>query len=96
MIALSRSSVFRPLIDSTLRAQSIELGETRFEVGYMGTAVALVEAGLGISCFAGTGSRPHQAAKGTVSPVNSAGRLAPDDPGDKGRTLIVARSQRVR
>ncbi|HWS70198.1 MAG TPA: LysR family transcriptional regulator [Steroidobacteraceae bacterium] len=49
MIALSRSSVFRPLIDSTLRAQSIELGETRFEVGYMGTAVALVEAGLGIS-----------------------------------------------
>jgi DNA-binding transcriptional LysR family regulator len=49
MIALSRSSAFRPLIDSTLRTQSIELGETRFEVGYMGTAVALVEAGLGIS-----------------------------------------------
>jgi DNA-binding transcriptional LysR family regulator len=49
MIVLSRSSAFRPLIDSTLRSQSIEPGETRFEVGYMGTAVALVEAGLGIS-----------------------------------------------
>jgi len=49
MIALSSSSAFRPLIDSTLRSQSIELGDTRFEVGYMGTAVALVEAGLGIS-----------------------------------------------
>jgi DNA-binding transcriptional LysR family regulator len=49
MIALSRSSAFRPLIDSTVRSQSIELGPTRFEVGYMGTAVALVEAGLGIS-----------------------------------------------
>lgn len=49
MIALSRSSAFRPLIDSTLRSQSIELGQTRFEVGYMGTAVALVEEGLGIS-----------------------------------------------
>lgn len=48
-IALSRSSVFRPLIDSTLSAQSIELGETHFEVGYMGTAVALIEQGLGIS-----------------------------------------------
>lgn len=49
LIALSRSSAFRALIDSTLRSQSIELGEPRFEVGYMGTAVALVEAGLGIS-----------------------------------------------
>lgn len=48
-IALSRASVFRPLIDSTLSAQSIQQGETHFEVGYMETAVALVEQGLGIS-----------------------------------------------
>lgn len=48
LISLSRSSAFRSLIDSTLRSLSVDL-ETRFEVGYMGTAVALVEAGLGIS-----------------------------------------------
>ncbi len=49
MIGLSRSSAFRPLIDSVLESQSVVLDSTRFEVGYMGTAVALVEAGLGVS-----------------------------------------------
>ena len=48
MIALSRSSAFRPLIDSVLSSQSIAVPR-KLEVGYMGTAVALVEAGLGIS-----------------------------------------------
>ena len=49
LIALSRSSAFRPLIDSVLASQSLDIGAPRLEVGYMGTAVALVEAGLGIS-----------------------------------------------
>ena len=49
MIALSRTSAFRPLIDSVLASQSVNVAGPRFEVGYMGTAVALVEAGLGIS-----------------------------------------------
>jgi DNA-binding transcriptional LysR family regulator len=48
-IALSRASAFRPLIDSVMASQSVALGPCRFEVGYMGTAVALAEAGLGIS-----------------------------------------------
>ena len=48
-IALSGSSAFRPLIDSTIANQAITLGPRRLEVGYMGTAVALVEAGLGVS-----------------------------------------------
>jgi DNA-binding transcriptional LysR family regulator len=48
-ISLSRSSAFRPLIESVLASQGIALGPSRFEVGYMGTAVALAEAGLGIS-----------------------------------------------
>ncbi|MEJ1964662.1 MAG: LysR substrate-binding domain-containing protein [Gammaproteobacteria bacterium] len=49
LIALGRSSAFRPLIDSVMSGQGIGTGEVRFEVGYMGTAVALVEAGLGLS-----------------------------------------------
>jgi DNA-binding transcriptional LysR family regulator len=49
LIALARTSAFRPLIDSVIAGQSISNGAPRFEVGYMGTAVALVEAGLGIS-----------------------------------------------
>lgn len=48
-IALSRASAFRALIDGVIASQSISFGPPRFEVGYMGTAVALVEAGLGIS-----------------------------------------------
>ena len=48
-IALSRSSAFRALIDSTFESQGVPVPPPRFEVGYMGTAVALVEAGLGIS-----------------------------------------------
>jgi len=48
-IALSRSSAFRPLIDSVMASQAVILGPRRFEVGYMGTAVALAEAGLGVS-----------------------------------------------
>jgi DNA-binding transcriptional LysR family regulator len=49
IIALGRTSAFRPLIDSVIASQAIEVSKPRFEVGYMGTAVALVEAGLGIS-----------------------------------------------
>lgn len=48
-IALSRSSTFRPLIDSVLASELATMPPLRFEVGYMGTAVALVEAGLGVS-----------------------------------------------
>jgi DNA-binding transcriptional LysR family regulator len=49
MITLTQSSAFRPLIDSIIASQALDFGTPRFEVGYMGTAVALVEAGLGIS-----------------------------------------------
>lgn len=49
MVALARTSAFRPLIDSVIVNQSVSVEAPRFEVGYMGTAVALVEAGLGIS-----------------------------------------------
>jgi DNA-binding transcriptional LysR family regulator len=48
-IVLSRASAFRALIDELLAKQSISMPPPRFEVGYMGTAVALAEAGLGIS-----------------------------------------------
>jgi DNA-binding transcriptional LysR family regulator len=48
-IALTPSSAFRPLIDSTFENLELRVPKTRFEVGYMGTAVAFVEAGLGIS-----------------------------------------------
>lgn len=49
LISLSRTSAFRPLIDSMLAGQAGHVLAPRFEVGYMGTAVALVEAGLGLS-----------------------------------------------
>ena len=48
-IALSQSSAFRPLVDNAFASLGIVPARPRFEVGYMGTAVALVEAGLGIS-----------------------------------------------
>lgn len=48
-ISLSRSSAFRPLIDSVFASLGAPGERPRFEVGYMGTAVALVEAGLGVS-----------------------------------------------
>jgi DNA-binding transcriptional LysR family regulator len=48
-ISLSQSSAFRPLIDSVFASLGLPLTRPRLEVGYMGTAVALVEAGLGIS-----------------------------------------------
>jgi DNA-binding transcriptional LysR family regulator len=49
IIALARTSAFRPLIDSVIASQALDVWAPRFEVRYMGTAVALVEAGLGIS-----------------------------------------------
>ena len=48
-ISLSPSSAFRPLVDNIFASLGIAVERPRFEVGYMGTAVALVEAGLGIS-----------------------------------------------
>lgn len=48
-ISLSQSSAFRPLVDNVFALLGIAPPRPRFEVGYMGTAVALVEAGLGIS-----------------------------------------------
>lgn len=47
-ISLSESSASRPLIDHTFASLGIEAARPKFEVGYMGTAVALVEAALGI------------------------------------------------
>ena len=48
-VSLSPSSAFRPLVDNIFATMDIAVARPRFEVGYMGTAVALVEAGLGIS-----------------------------------------------
>ncbi len=48
-IALTPTSAFRALIDLTVRELKLVMPAPRFEVGYMGTAVALVEAGLGVS-----------------------------------------------
>ncbi|MCC6377236.1 MAG: LysR family transcriptional regulator [Burkholderiales bacterium] len=48
-ISLSRSSAFRPLVDNVLASLGAVVDRPRFEVGYMGTAVALVEAGLGVA-----------------------------------------------
>jgi DNA-binding transcriptional LysR family regulator len=48
-IALTHSSAFRPRVDGVFASLGIATAQPRFEVGYMGTAVALVEAGLGIS-----------------------------------------------
>jgi len=48
-IALSQSSAFRPLVDNVFASLGVVPARPRFEVGSMGTAVALVEAGLGIS-----------------------------------------------
>ena len=48
-ISLSQSSAFRPLVDNVFASLGLAPARPRFEVGYMGTAVALVEAGLGIS-----------------------------------------------
>lgn len=48
-ISLTPSSAFRPLVDNVFASLGLPLARPRFEVGYMGTAVALVEAGLGIS-----------------------------------------------
>lgn len=49
MISLSSTSAFRPLIDKTFEKLGLPMATPRFEVGYMGTAVALVEEGLGVS-----------------------------------------------
>jgi DNA-binding transcriptional LysR family regulator len=48
-IALTTTSAFRSLIDATYQQLRLRMPAPRFEVGYMGTAVALVEAGLGVS-----------------------------------------------
>ncbi len=48
-ISLSESSAFRPLVDNVFASLDITPLPPRYEVGYMGTAVALVEAGLGLS-----------------------------------------------
>ncbi len=48
-ISLSQTSAFRPLVDNVFASLGVAPARPRFEVGYMGTAVALVEAGLGIS-----------------------------------------------
>lgn len=48
-ISLSQSSAFRPLVDNVFASLGLVPARPCFEVGYMGTAVALVEAGLGIS-----------------------------------------------
>lgn len=48
-ISLTASSAFRPLVDNVFASLGIAPPQPRYEVGYMGTAVALVEAGLGIS-----------------------------------------------
>jgi DNA-binding transcriptional LysR family regulator len=49
LIALTSGSAFRAVTDATINHLDIAVKAPRFEVGYMGTAVALVEAGLGIS-----------------------------------------------
>ena len=49
MISLSQVSAFRPLVDNVFATLGVAQARPRFEVGYMGTAVALVEAGLGVS-----------------------------------------------
>ncbi|GMU72258.1 MAG: LysR family transcriptional regulator [Burkholderiales bacterium] len=48
-ISMSPSSAFRPLVDNAFAAAGVAVERPRFEVGYMGTAVALVEAGLGVA-----------------------------------------------
>jgi len=48
-ISLSPSSAFHPLVDQVFASLGVVPARPRFAVGYMGTAVALVEAGLGIS-----------------------------------------------
>jgi DNA-binding transcriptional LysR family regulator len=49
LIALSSGSAFRSLTEATIASLRLRTRAPRFEVGYMGTAVALVEAGLGVS-----------------------------------------------
>jgi DNA-binding transcriptional LysR family regulator len=49
LIALTGGSAFRATIDATLTHLGVAVKAAQFEVGYMGTAVALVEAGLGVS-----------------------------------------------
>lgn len=48
VIALTPGSAFRATTDATVRQLGLEVGPPVFEVGYMGTAIALAEAGLGI------------------------------------------------
>lgn len=48
LVAMSQSSGFQALIDPHLHKNGTVV-EPRFEVGYLGTAVGLVEAGLGIT-----------------------------------------------
>lgn len=48
-ISLSESSASRPLIEQAFASVGLQPVPPRFEVGYMGTAVALVEAGLGVA-----------------------------------------------
>lgn len=48
MIAMSHSSGFRTLIDPLLHQAGVAV-KPRFEVGYLGTAIGLAEAGLGIT-----------------------------------------------
>ncbi len=49
LIALTQQSVFRPLIDNARAATGRDVPANAYEVGFMSTAVAFVEAGLGIS-----------------------------------------------
>ncbi len=48
-IDLTSTSAFRPLVDGVYTSLRMVPAKARFEVGSMGTAVALAEAGLGIS-----------------------------------------------
>lgn len=48
LISMSHASAFRFLVDSALDRAGVQF-RPAFEVGYMGTAIGLVEAGLGVS-----------------------------------------------
>ena len=48
LIALTQGSAFRASTDATVQQLGLHLNAPVFQVGYMGTAVALAEAGLGI------------------------------------------------
>ncbi|MFI4889059.1 MAG: LysR family transcriptional regulator [Steroidobacterales bacterium] len=71
VIALTRGSAFRASTDATVQQLGLAVKPPVFEVGYMGTAVALAEAGLGICVLPTRAARLIRSRRAVFRPLRN-------------------------